>query len=162
MRKNFARLLKKEMEDNPSVYVLTADLGFKMFDEIKHEYSHSRFKNVGAAEQLLIGAAIGLTYENMIVVCYSITPFLLATPYEILRTYVNHERIPVKLVGGGRDKEYAHDGFSHHATDDMKILSTLENIEVYRPADLQELEQQFKEFLYSPNPAFMSLSKKIF
>jgi transketolase len=162
MRKNFARLLKAEMEVDARIYALTADLGYSMFDEIKREYSHSRFKNVGAAEQLLIGAAIGLTYENMIAVCYSITPFLLCTPYELLRTYVNFERIPIKMVGGGRDEEYNIDGFSHYATDDMKILSTLENIEVYRPADLQELEQQFKEFLYSPNPAFMSLSKKIF
>lgn len=149
------------MRVNPKIYVLTADLGFKMFDEIMHEYEHSRFKNVGAAEQLLVGAAIGLTYESMIPICYSITPFLLTRPYELLRTYVNHERPPVKLVGGGRDTEYLHDGFSHHATDDMKILSTLENIEVYRPNNLEELESQFKEFIYSPNPSFMSLSKKI-
>jgi len=162
MRKNFAKLLLEEMRINPKIYVLTGDLGYGMFDEIKHEYQHSRFKNVGAAEQLLVGAAIGLSYEGFTPICYSITPFLLCRPYELLRTYVNHERIPIKMVGGGRDKEYAHDGKSHFADDDEKILDTLENIDRFRPKDLVELESDFYKFINNEGPSFLSLSKKIF
>jgi transketolase len=51
-------------------------------------------------------------------VVYSITPFVLYRPFEWIRNYLDHEKIPVKLVGGGRDKDYGYLGFSHWAEED--------------------------------------------
>lgn len=160
MRKNFAKKLYERMQEDDRVYLITADLGFGMFDDIKRDFP-DRFINCGASEQLMIGMAIGMTYENKIPVCYSITPFLLCRPFELLRTYVDHEGPPVKMVGGGRDNDYSHDGWSHHANDDTRILSLFKNIEQYRPFSVEELKRNFDDFIYSKKPAFMSLSKKI-
>jgi transketolase len=160
MRKTFANLLHKEMTNNPNIYLITADLGYGMFDDIKRDFP-DRFINCGAAEQLMVGLAIGLSYEGKIPVCYSITPFLLCRPYELLRTYVNHENIPVKLVGGGRGKEYAHDGFSHWADDQEDILGTLKNVVSYVPDDADKMLACFSTFMYDKRPSFLSLSKKI-
>jgi transketolase len=107
----------------------------------------------------MIGLGIGLAENNKIPICYSITPFLLYRPFEFIRNYINHENIPVKLVGSGRDKDYSHDGISHWAEDDEQVLSSLPNIEIFKPISEKELIEQFKIFLYSDKPAYLNLKR---
>lgn len=160
MRKTCMNLIYQEMLINPKVVVLTADLGYGLFDTIKSDFP-SRFFNVGAAEQLLIGAGIGLAEEGMIPICYSMSSFLLYRPFEMLRTYVNYESIPVKLIGSGRDKDYNHDGISHWAHDDEQVLLALPNIKIYKPVTNQALTAIFQQFLYENSPSYLNLTRKI-
>jgi len=160
MRKECIDLLAWEMTQNSDITVLTADLGFGILDPIKNTFQN-RFYNVGAAEQLMIGAAVGLAEQGKIPVCYSMSSFILYRPFEFLRNYVNAENIPVKLIGSGRDKDYSHDGMSHWAHDDEQVLSCLPNIKIYKPKSLQELEDGFSEFLYSKRPAYLNLTRKV-
>ena len=158
MRKVFSKHLYDEMAINPDLYLITGDLGYGLWDKIRLDYG-SRFFNVGSSEQLMIGAAVGMAMEGKIPVVYSITPFLLYRPFELLRNYLNHEKIPVKLVGGGRNKDYGYLGFSHWAEDDIKIMSCFENIKMYHPENEKELKSRYKEFLYSNEPAYMNLKR---
>lgn len=160
MRKTFADLLLNETKTNSNIVVLTGDLGYGMWDKYK-EQSPSNFFNVGSAEQLMVGMAIGLSYVNKIPICYSITPFLLYRPFELIRNYVNYEKTPVKLVGSGRNKEYEHDGISHWADDDEAIMNAFTNIKIWKPNTLEELISGFKEFVYSDYPYYLNLSKQI-
>jgi transketolase len=160
MRKECAQLLLDEMSVNPNIRVVTADLGFGILDHIRNAYP-DRFYNVGAAEQLMIGAAIGMAENGLVPVCYSMSSFLLYRPFEFLRNYVNYEQVPIKLLGSGRDKDYSHDGISHWAHDDEEVLASLPNIDVYKPVDLQDLEQDFAEWINSNKPAYLNLTRKI-
>jgi transketolase len=160
MRKECAYLLLEEMSVNPRIRVITADLGYGILDHIRNAYP-DRFYNVGAAEQLMIGAAIGLANEGYIPVCYSMSSFVLYRPFEMLRNYLNHEGIPVKLLGSGRDRDYDHDGISHWAHDDQEVLASLPNIDVYKPVDLADLQKDFAEWINSSNPAYLNLVRKI-
>lgn len=160
MRRECAMLLLEEMVNNDKVVVITADLGFGILDQIRNAFPE-RFYNVGAAEQLMLGAAIGLANEGYIPVCYSMSSFVLYRPFEMLRNYLNHEGIPVKLLGSGRDKDYEHDGISHWAHDDQEVLASLPNIDVYKPINLADLEKDFAEWISSPNPAYLNLVRKI-
>ena len=160
MRKECMNLLLAEMVNEHDIEVLTADLGFGILDQIKNAFPE-RFHNVGAAEQLMIGAGIGLAEAGKIPVCYSMSSFLLYRPFEFLRNYVNAEMVPVKLIGSGRDMDYSHDGLSHWAHDDEKVLSALPNIKIYKPNSIAELESQFREFLYNPYPSYLNLTRKI-
>ena len=67
----------------------------------------------------------------------------------------------VKLIGSGRDKDYSHDGLSHWAHDGEQVLACLPNIKIYKPKSLTELEAQFRQFLYSDEPAYLNLTRKI-
>ncbi len=160
MRRECANLLLEEMSVNPRIRVITADLGFGVLDHIRNAYP-DRFYNVGAAEQLMIGAAIGLANEGYIPVCYSMSSFVLYRPFEMLRNYLNHEGIPVKLLGSGRDRDYDHDGISHWAHDDEEVLASLPNIDVYKPVDLADLQKDFAGWINSSNPAYLNLVRKI-
>jgi transketolase len=160
MRKECMNLLLAEMIDNTDIFVLTADLGFGVLDQIKNSFPE-RFYNVGAAEQLMIGAGIGLAEQGKIPVCYSMSSFLLYRPFEFLRNYVNQEQVPVKLIGSGRDKDYSHDGFTHWAHDDEQVLAALPNIKIYKPKIIKELEEIWPEFINSKEPAYLNLTRKI-
>ena len=117
MRKEFASFLHAEMALNEKLILLTGDLGYGLWDKIKIDYP-DRFYNVMSSEQLMLGAAVGLATEGFIPIVYSITPFVLYRPFELLRNYLHHENISVKLVGGGRDRDYGYLGFSHWAKKD--------------------------------------------
>ena len=110
-----------------------------------------------SSEQLMLGAAVGLAMEGFIPIVYSITPFAIYRPFELLRNYLHHENIPVKIVGGGRDKDYGYLGFSHWAEEDIKILSTLENIKLYKPKKATKLVYQ--DFLYNHKPSYLNLKR---
>ena len=123
---------------------------------IKIDYP-DRFINFLSSEQLMLGAACGMALEGKIPIVYSITPFLLYRPFEWIRNYLNHEQIPVKLVGGGRDRDYGYLGFSHWGEEDIDILSNFKNIQLIKPLELDW--QILKTFLYNDKPTYLNLKR---
>lgn len=159
MRKLFFELLLEYMKTNPDIWVLTGDLGYGLLDEIRSKYPE-RFINCGASEQAMMGIAVGLAQEGKIPFVYSITPFLLLRPFETIRTYINHEKIPVKLVGGGRDDDYKHDGFSHYAGDDDEFMSKFKNIHSFYPQNNDDLKDILPLIIRTHEPVYINLKKK--
>ena len=158
MRNLFGELLASSMIADERIWVLTGDLGFGVLNKAR-EVAPARAYNVGAAEQLMLGAAVGLTHNNQIPICYSITPFVIFRPYEWLRNYLNHELAPVKLVGAGRDKDYGDLGFSHWAIDDEDALNAFPNIQIYKPKNKAELSDIWNDFLYNDKPCYLNVSR---
>lgn len=158
MRNLFGELVAQEMAENKRVWLLSGDLGFGVLNKAR-ETVPERFRNVGAAEQLLLGCGVGLAHNNYIPICYSITPFVLFRPYEYLRNYLNHENTPVKLVGAGRNRDYGHLGFSHWAEDDEMALSVFPNIQIYKPKSGEELQEIWHEFINNNKPSYLNLSR---
>jgi transketolase len=158
MRKRFGQLIAQAMRQDDRVWLLTGDLGFGVLDEARNEFPE-RFCNVGAAEQLMLGAAVGLAHSGKIPVCYSITPFVIFRPYEYLRNYLDHEKCPVKLVGAGRDQDYGHLGFSHWAEDANRALEVFSNIQQYMPNTIEELETSWESWLYSNSASYLNVRR---
>lgn len=158
MRGWFVYELFQHMKTNKNIYVLTGDLGYKMLDSLRDAYPE-RVLNVGASEQAMIGMAIGLSLEEKIPVVYSITTFLLYRPFETIRNYVNHESIPVKLIGGGRDKDYLDHGFCHWAEEDKQVMKIFKNIDSRWPEALEEIPGLVDEMIKSDKPWYVNLRR---
>lgn len=158
MRAIFASEIYKIMSKNNKIWVLVNDLGYKMWDKVKQDFPN-RFINVGAAEQTLIGVGVGLALSGKIPIVYSITSFLLYRPFEAIRNYVNHEKIAVKLIGAGRDKDYLHDGVSHWSKEDKKIMKIFKNIKARWPETLGEIPQLVNEMIKSNKPWYVNLRR---
>mgnify|MGYP003668120597 CR=1 FL=1 len=124
----------------------------KAFSQLLHEKM-----SVDSSEQLMLGAASGMAMEGKIPFVYSITPFLLYRPFEFIRNYLDHEQIPVKLIGGGRDRDYGKLGFTHWAEDDRRIMDCFDNIDVYHPEQEQELRGILDILVENDKPSYLNL-----
>ena len=158
MRRDFAERLHLEMGKNKDIYLLTGDLGYGLWDRIRIDYQ-DRFFNVGSSEQLMLGMASGLAMEGKIPVVYSITPFVIYRPFEFVRNYVDHEKLPVKLIGGGRDRDYGYLGFSHWAEEDRDIMSNFNNIKTLHPENVGKMHDNFKYVIDKKTPLYMNLQR---
>ena len=158
MRKDFAHLLYTEMITNPDIYLITGDLGYGLWDKVKDTYP-DRFYNVGSSEMAMMGAAIGLAMDGKIPYVYSITPFAIYRPFEMIRNYLDHENIPVNIIGGGRDKDYGYLGFSHWSHDDRKIMGVFDNVKSSWPENENELLDCFKNSLKKEYPTYINLKR---
>lgn len=158
MRKLFADLIYQQMKQNKDVIIVTGDLGYKMWDKIREDFP-DRFINVGASEQAMMGIGVGLALEGKIPVIYSITTFLLYRPFETIRNYIDYERIPVKLVGSGRDKDYSHDGISHWAEEDRDVMKIFKNIKSCWPEESDNLEEIVDKMIKDKSPWYINLKR---
>src|SRR3990167_10201675 len=150
----FADVLYDEMEKNKDIFVLTGDVGYGVLDDIKKDFPE-RFINVGAAEQSLLDIGVGLAMEGKIPICYTITSFLLFRGFETIRNYINHEKIPVILVGRGRGKDYLDAGFSHWSEEDRELMSRFfPNIKTYYPNTNQEAALAIKSGIEYREPSY--------
>ncbi len=154
----FARELYFQMKRNPDIYLIAVDLGYGMLDRIKEDFPDQYF-NPNAAEQCAMGAAIGATLSGKTVFVYSITSFLLYRPFEWIRNYLNHEEIPVRLVGSGLDADYEHDGITHQTHDAKKVLDLFPNIVQLYPTTKELVPDFVQVMIERDQPAFLCLRR---
>jgi transketolase len=107
----------------------------------------------------MIGIAVGLALQGSKPFCYSITPFLLYRPFEWIRNYLNHERIPVRLAGCGLDEDYSVDGFTHHASDAVSVLNLFPAIRKHFPVDKEDVPGIVSIMLETNEPSFICLRR---
>lgn len=146
------------MKKNEDIHLITGDLGYGLWDKIRDDFP-TRFHNVGSSEMVMMGMGIGLAMEGKIPYVYSITPFAIYRPFEMIRNYLDHEGIPVNIIGGGRDKEYGYLGFSHWSHDDKRIMGVFDNIKSYHPETDEELADSFKYTLQKRTPIYINLKR---
>jgi len=154
----FVGSLYEEMKKNKNIWLVTVDLGYGMFDKIKEEFP-DRYVNVGAAEQVAIGIAIGLAQEGKIPFVYTITSFFLRAA-ETISLYLHNEQTNVKLVGSGRDDDYGEDGVSHFAFNVQAFLKLLD-IRKFNPNNKEEVPVMLKEMIKTNKPCFLSLKRSV-
>lgn len=157
MKREFFDYFDKKMEKNPKIFLLFGDLGWPRTDEFLEKYPDRVF-NMGASEQTMLDVAVGLALSGKIPVCYTISPFYYRA-FETLRTYINHEKLNVKMVAVGQDKDYKHDGFSHHATDLRNIMRPLKNITLIQPPNTRYFEDLIDHMLKVKDPVMLNLKR---
>jgi transketolase len=158
VRKAFIEQLEEACGSNPDIFLITADLGFNVFENFKKKYS-DRFFNVGIGEPNMIGIAAGLALSGKRVYCYSIIPFLTTRCFEHIRIDICYHNLDVKLVGVGCGLSYGAAGVTHFATEDIAIMRTLPNMSVVVPADPYETTASISASLDHNGPMFIRLGK---
>ncbi len=134
---NYEQTLTKLALENENIVVMTAENRAPCREMPKT--LGSRFIDTGITEQCMIGAAAGLALRGRTVVCHALATFLTLRAYEFIRTDVGIGNLPVKLVGFVPGFLSDGNGPTHQAIEDIAILRGIPNVNIFCPADHEEL-----------------------
>src|SRR5712691_10304842 len=158
MRNAFIRALTEVAAQDERIVFLTADLGFKLFDDFARRYP-GRFFNVGVAEANMAGVAAGLALEGRKPFIYSIATFATLRCYEQIRDDIAYHDADVKVVGVGGGYSYGHNGATHHAMEDIALLRVIPNMTVVCPGDPGETVASVHALARHRGPAYLRLGR---
>lgn len=158
MRELFFKTLKELAESRDDLFILTGDLGFKLFDDFK-AVKPERFFDIGVAEANMAGIAAGLALSGKNVYCYSIVPFLIMRAYEQIRVDIAYHNLNVKLIGVGGGLTYGGEGFTHCGLEDFTLMRALPHMTIVVPCDDVEAKILSRLSYHHQGPLYIRLDK---
>jgi len=126
---------------------LSVELGKRMID-------------VGIAEQTLIGMAAGLALAGKIPIVHAFSTFMTMRAFEFIRTDIGLPRLPVKLVGSANGILSEANGPTHQALEDIGLMRGIPNINIFCPADADDLIIGMPQILESPEPFYVRYTNR--
>jgi transketolase len=156
MRKEFSTAMEKYAAEDKRTIFITGDLGFMALENVR-DVMKERFINAGVSEQNMISLAAGLASQGLRPVCYSIAPFLIFRPAEQIRLDICLHNMDVKLVGNGGGYGYGIMGATHHAIEDIAVVSSFQNMRCYIPVSGADVSGAFETMMEMKGPAYMRL-----
>jgi len=158
MRNTFADTLTGCAAKDRKLMLLTGDLGFSVLERFRDSFP-DRFLNMGISEANMIGAASGLALGGMKPYVYSIIPFATMRCFEQVRNDVCYQDADVKIVGVGGGLAYGTLGPTHHAREDIALMTSLPNMTVVCPGDPIETELLTKLSVSHQGPMYIRLGR---
>ncbi|WP_217604834.1 transketolase family protein [Chitinophaga sp. GbtcB8] len=119
-----------------------------------------RFIDTGITEQTMIGMAAGLALRGRIPVVHALAPFLTMRAYEFIRTDVGIAHLPVKLSGYIPGFLSDGNGPTHQAIEDVAIMRGIPGMEVFCPADEDDLVRMLPAIWQSDAPSYVRINHK--
>ena len=157
IRDAYAHYIKKILIKNSKYVLLDADLGtVAKTNKIKKKIGN-RYIQVGIAEQNLIGIAAGIAQYKKIPIVQSLAVFLTGRAFDQIRESICYSELNVKLIGLHSGMTLSPDGATHQTGEDIALISSLPNIEIYTPADSHQLKALLPVFLNSKKPSYLRL-----
>lgn len=158
MRDSFVECLTDYAEKNEKFCLITADLGFGVFDHYAKRFP-DKFLNIGVAEQNMAAVASGMALEGWKVVMYSIGNFPTFRCLEQIRNDICYHDLDIKIVGMGAGFSYGILGMSHHATEDIAIMRALPNMKIYAPSGKWDAGNIVADAFGEGGPSYIRLDK---
>jgi transketolase len=118
-----------------------------------------QFINVGVAEQSMIGLCAGLALRGCRPFAYTIATFAIYRPFEQVRDDICYHDLPVTIVGIGGGISYSTLGGTHHAQEDVAVMSALPNMAVLAPCDPAETAEATRVCVERQGPVYLRLGK---
>lgn len=159
MRDTFARTLHQIARKIPGVFIVVADISPAGSMAPFREEFPERFINVGVAEQTMIGMCAGLAMRGCRPFAYTIATFTIYRPFEQVRVDLCYQNLPVTLVGIGGGVVYSTLGGTHHAQEDIAVMSALPNMAVIAPCDPAETAAATWACAERQGPTYLRLGK---
>jgi transketolase len=151
--KTYEELLRELIKTDDRFMVVTAENRAairNLPDEIG-----DRFLDTGISEQTMVGVCAGLALRGRIPVAHALATFLTMRAFEFIRTDVGIANLPVKLVGGFAGILSEANGPTHQAIEDVSLMRGIPNMNVFCPADEEDMLICLPEILKSPKPFYI-------
>lgn len=114
-----------------------------------------RFIDTGITESTMAGMAAGLALRGRVPVTHALAAFLTMRAFEFIRTDIGIPNLPVKMVGGVPGILSDANGPTHQAIEDISLMRGIPNINIFAPADADELVAGLPAIINHPSPFYI-------
>jgi transketolase len=153
-RERFYELVVEALREDERVEVVLAEIGAGSLPD------HPRVHNVGIREQLMIGVAAGLALEGRRTIAHSYAPFLVERPFEQIKIDLAHQGVGAVLVSVGASYDSARSGRTHHAPEDVAVLSSLPGWTIDVPGHADEVGPALADALAGDHCVYVRLTEE--
>ena len=160
MRDVLRKLISQWMEQDENVLFLAADIGGGLFKPLKSVFPN-RVINVGIAEQNMIGMAAGLTNLGFRVICYSKACFVSLRVVDQIKNALCYAQNNVIIIAADAGYDEANAGYAHISVEDLGIIRSLAEINVYVPTTITGMRECFQEAVESAFPSYIRMNKEM-
>ncbi|MGE0359227.1 MAG: transketolase [Vicinamibacterales bacterium] len=156
-REAYGTAIAKLGEADPRVVALDADVKNSTFSE-RFEAKHpQRFYQCFIAEQVMIGAAMGLASRGALPFPSTFAAFLSRAADFIRMAAISG--VNVKMAGSHAGVSIGEDGASQMALEDLAMMSAEPNMTVLYPSDAVCAERLVVAAAYHPGPVYLRMSR---
>ena len=156
-REAYGVALAKLGEADPRVVALDADVKNSTFSDKFEKVCPERFYQNFIAEQVMVGAAMGLAARGAIPFPSTFACFLSRACDFIRMAAISN--VGIKMAGSHAGVSIGEDGPSQMALEDLAMCRAEPNITVLYPCDAVSTEQLVSLMAYHPGPAYMRTSR---
>lgn len=149
----YEEILKKLVDEEERFIVMTAE-NRAAIRNLPNQIG-DRFIDTGITEQTLVGSAAGLALRGRIPVIHALATFLTMRAFEFIRTDVGIGNLPVKIVGGFSGFMSDGNGATHQSLEDVSIMRGIPNVNVWCPADEEDMLIGLETVLKSESPFYI-------
>ena len=156
----FGMLLDIAISDK-KIVLLSVDMGSQVI-RTRGRFLKDRYINVGVSEQNAVSLAAGLSSQGFNPFVYGISSFLINRPRAQIRQDAVIGNNKINLIGSGPGLAYDLDGPSHHCLDDIQLMRSLPNINIFTPFDATTASLAAQEMAHSNCTTYCRLDKGIY
>jgi len=156
-REAFGSAIAKLGEADPRVVALDADVKNSTFSEKFEKALPGRFYENFIAEQIMIGASMGLAARGAIPFPSTFACFLERAADFVRMAAISN--VNIKMAGSHAGVSICEDGPSQMALEDLAMCRAQPNVAVLYPADAVSTERLVTLMAYHPGPAYMRTSR---
>lgn len=160
MRTTFIETLTKMAREDSKIMCVIGDTGFSVFEDFEKEFGE-RFLNVGIAEQNFVSIGAGLAAMGMKPYIYNVVSFMTLRAAEQIMLDICYQENPVVLVGVGGGLAYATAGPTHHAFQDIAMMSAMPNMTVICPGDPIEMKAVMQKSKDYNRPLYIRIGRSV-
>ena len=158
-RQSYGEALKQLGEENEKIVVLDADLSTATKTDLFAKEFPNRFFDMGIAEQDMIGTAAGFATCGKIPFASTFAVFAAGRAYDQIRNSVCYPNLNVKICATHAGITVGEDGATHQMLEDIAMMRTLPNIQVFSPSDDVQTKFIIKEISKLQGPCYVRLSR---
>lgn len=115
----------------------------------------SQFIDTGITEQTMVGISAGLSLRGRLPVVHALAAFLTMRAFEFVRTEIGIANLPIKIVGSFSGFLSEANGPTHQSLEDVSLMRGIPNMNVFCPADEEELIKGMKVLINHRSPFYI-------
>lgn len=158
-RQSYGEVLTDLGHKNENVVVLDADLSNATKTINFAKKFPDRFFDIGISEADMIGTAAGFATCGKIPYASTFAVFAAGRAYDQIRTSICYPKLNVKICATHAGVTVGEDGATHQMIEDISLMRTLPNMNVFCPSDDTETKWLIEEISKIDAPCYVRLCR---